>query len=461
MNVLIWYQRDLRVEDHPALCLGAGLGPVLPLYIAEPEAWAQPDASARQWAFVAETLAGLRRDLAGLGAPLVVRVGDAAEVLARLCKQNAITQIISHKTTGNAWAQARNARVRDWAKMAGIDWIELAQTADADEAPPALRMVAGIEPGVIPNARALRMAVDDCPHRQIGGRAQGLAVMDSFLGHRGIGYSRTTGSPMIAERACSRLSAYLAIGALSKREVGLAVQARIDANAGADWGPSLRAFMTRVTARAGKTSVTDLPAAAPDSARLDAWRKGQTGLPYLDACMRYLIAAGWINDPSRAMLASVAVHHLGLDWQAVGQALARRFTDYDPAIHWPQMQRLAGVSSQRARLIDPIKQGQQHDPNGAFTRRWVPELAGVPDDFLQTPWKWTGAQTVLGRRYPEPVVDIATAARDARALLRRDMEAAEIELIEPCAKRGQFFSPPSAGARRARVPVAGQLCLDL
>ena len=74
MNVLVWYKRDLRVEDHPALCFGAGLGPVLPLYIAEPEYWALPDASARQWAFVAETLVGLRRDLAGLGAPLVVRV---------------------------------------------------------------------------------------------------------------------------------------------------------------------------------------------------------------------------------------------------------------------------------------------------------------------------------------------------------------------------------------------------
>ncbi len=467
MNVLVWYKRDLRVEDHPALCFGAGSGAVLPLYIAEPEAWVQADASARQWAFVAETLAGLRRDLAGLGAPLVVRVGDAAEVLARLCKQNAITRIVSHKTAANAWAQTRDARVRDWANGAGIEWVELAQTGPEALPPPPLRMVAGIEPGVIPNARALRMAVDDCPHRQIGGRAQGLAVLDSFLGHRGISYSRTTASPMIAERACSRLSAYLAVGALSRREVGLAVQAQLDAKTGGDWGPSLRAFMARVTAQAGQASVTDLPAASPDnarlpdSARLDAWRKGQTGLPYLDACMRYLVAAGWINEQSRAMLASVAVHHLGLDWQAVGQVLARRFTDYDPAIHWPQMRRLAGVSSHRARLIDPIKQGQQHDPNGSFTRRWVPELAGVPDDFLQTPWKWTGAQTVLGRRYPEPVVDIATAARDARALLRRDVGAPDIELIEPCARRGQFFSPPNAGARRARAVVAGQLSLDL
>jgi deoxyribodipyrimidine photo-lyase len=86
MNVLVWFKRDLRVQDHPALALAAGLGAVLPVYVVEPEYWALPDTSARQWDFAAESLTALREDLGALGAPLIVRTGDAVEVLARLVR---------------------------------------------------------------------------------------------------------------------------------------------------------------------------------------------------------------------------------------------------------------------------------------------------------------------------------------------------------------------------------------
>ena len=90
MNVLVWFKRDLRVHDHPALTLAAGLGPVLPVYVVEPELWAEADTSARQWDFVAECLVDLRDALAGIGAPLVVRVGDAVTVLEGLCRRHGI-----------------------------------------------------------------------------------------------------------------------------------------------------------------------------------------------------------------------------------------------------------------------------------------------------------------------------------------------------------------------------------
>jgi deoxyribodipyrimidine photo-lyase len=506
MNVLVWYKRDLRVEDHPALSLAAEMGSVLPLYIAEPEYWALPDASARQWAFVAETLAGLRRDLAGLGAPLVVRVGEAVEVLARLCKQNCIDRIVSHQETGNMWSYARDLRVKAWARSEGIEWIELPQSgirrggrgrAGWDAArtaftqanvlvPPPLKMVAGIEPGVIPNARALRMQGDDCPHRQTGGRAQAMAVIDSFLGQRGLAYRRGMSSPISAERACSRLSPFLALGAVSAREVEQTVLAQIATKPGPDWAANLRAFQSRIAWRAHFTqkledapdmerralhrAAGDLGGRSHDGPLFEAWRSGQTGLPYLDACLRYLAATGWINFRARAMLTSVATYHLWLDWQAVGHVLARRFTDYDPGIHWPQIQMQSGMSGiNRLRVYNPVKQGLDQDPNGTFTRRWVPELAAVPDGFLQTPWKWPGAQGILGRRYPEPVVDVTTAAREARAKMAalrqgetyaRD-EAVLIETHASPAHNPLFFNDRKAGMRRARPALAGQLCLDL
>ncbi len=128
MNVLLWFKRDLRIHDHAALAMAAGIGPVLPLYIVEPDYWRLPDTSARQWAFTAECLADLRDDLGSLGAPLIIRTGDATEILARFCRGHAITRIISHAETGNLWTYARDRRVGAWARSTGIDWTELPQS---------------------------------------------------------------------------------------------------------------------------------------------------------------------------------------------------------------------------------------------------------------------------------------------------------------------------------------------
>lgn len=502
MNVLVWYKRDLRVADHPALTFAAGIGPILPLYIAEPGLWAQPDAAARQWDFVAETLAGLRRDLADLGAPLVVRVGDAVEVLSRMCKQNAITRIVSHQEIGSDWTFARDRAVAAWARAAGVEWVELAQCgvtrggmgrkgwaqrrAEFAAAPlldaPQICGVPGVEPGVIPSARALRLADDPCPHRQAGGRAQAEAVLTSFLDQRGASYRRAMSSPLTAERACSRLSPYLALGVMSGRQVEQATQARLGTRPSPDWSTNLRSFESRLVwrdhftqkledapdmaTRALHGAAGDLPGRVASGPRMEAWAKGNTGFPYLDACMRYLIASGWLNFRARAMLVSFATYHLWLDWRAVGHVMARRFTDYDPGIHWPQVQMQSGMSGiNRLRVYNPVKQGLEQDPTGAFTRRWVPELAQIPDGFLQQPWKWPGAQTA---RYPEPIVDLASAARDAKATMaalrhrpeyRAEAEAIVIEHASPKGDR-RFVNDRSPSQRRGKPAPAGQFVME-
>ena len=259
MNVLVWFKRDLRVADHPALALAAGMGAVLPVNIVEPDYWALPDTSARQWAFTEDCLTDLRAALAGLGAPLVVRAGDAVEMLGKLCRAHRISRIISHEETGNLWTFARDRRVRAWARQAGIDWVELPQSgvvrclkgrdgwaglrdgfmARASKDLPALTGVAGAEPGVIPTARMLRLADDRCLHRQAGGRARGLAALDSFLTSRGQPYRTGMSSPLTGERACSRLSPHLALGSLSVREVAQATAARQTERPGGGWGGSL------------------------------------------------------------------------------------------------------------------------------------------------------------------------------------------------------------------------------
>ena len=199
-----------------------------------------------------------------------------------------------------------------------------------------------------------------------------------------------------------------------------------------------------------------------DATRLAAWAVGETGVPFVDACMRYLRATGWLNFRMRSMVMSVAAQHLWLDWRDAGLPLARMFTDYEPGIHWQQAQMQAGTTGMNTICIyNPVKQGLAQDPGGAFTRRWVPELAEVPDLFLQEPWRWPGAQGVLGRKYPEPLVDIVAAARAARAAVHalRQGPGLRDEAALPVA---QLSLRQGARPRKLRSNVApGQLSLGL
>ncbi len=503
MLSLLWFKRDLRVHDHPALAHAAALGPVLPLYVVEPEAWAQPDASARQWAFTAECVEALRTDLAALGQPLLIRRGDAVEVLETLRARHRIKRLVSHEETGNGWSYARDRRVAAWAREHGIEWVELPQSgvvrrlkgrdgwaakrdrfiaAPQAVSPAALAPVAA-ESGLIPSARALGLAADRCPGRQQGGRAAGLALLESFLEGRGRDYRQAMSAPLSAERACSRLSPYLALGALSGREVAQAnAAARAERRGEKGWPASLKSFEARLAwrdhfmqkledepaleFRALHAGLDGLRPHQPDAARLHAWETGQTGLPFVDACMRYLAATGWLNFRMRAMLVSVAAYHLWLDWRPAGMHLARLFTDYEPGIHWSQCQMQSGVTGINAlRIYNPVKQGLDQDPTGRFTRRWLPELAPVPDAYLQEPWRWPGAGGLLGRHYPEPVVDPAAASRAARAAISAARAApgfreTAAQVAERHASRHKARRHPRRDhPRTARADVA-QMSLD-
>ncbi|WP_372674608.1 FAD-binding domain-containing protein [Aquicoccus sp.] len=448
--VICWFKRDLRIEDHPALARAVALGPVIPLYIIEPALWAQADASGRQYGFVLDCLESLRAGLARLGLGLVIRVGDAVEVLECLRTETGAARMVSHEETGNAWSFARDRRVAAWARGQGVAWEELAQCGvvrrlggrDAWQGLRDMFMrapVVGVPgevrgrpvEGVAPPAPHVLGLDDHCPGQQRGGRDRALGALESFLATRGETYQWAMSRPGEGARACSRLSPHLAFGTLSVRE---AVQAGRAAPGGRGkaWAGSMRAFQARLAWRdhfmqkledepaiehhAMHRACDDLRPHVPDAARLAAWDKGETGLPFVDACMRSLRATGWLNFRMRSMVMAVASYHLWLDWRATGRVLARLFTDYEPGIHWPQVQMQSGVTGiNTIRIYNPVKQGHDQDPTGEFTRRWLPELREVPDALLQEPWRWEGARRLA---YPAPVVDVAAAARAARAAVR-------------------------------------------
>jgi deoxyribodipyrimidine photo-lyase len=444
---VVLFKRDLRVRDHGPLREAARRGPVLPLVVVEPELWAQADASARQWAFCAESLGELQRELNRLGSPLLVRVGEMVPVLADLGHHLPIGALWSHEETGNGWTYARDRALAAWCRAQGIPWHELPQNGvvrrlgrrdgwarrweerlgqEPLEAPTALVAPRDLPLASreIPTAEELALPADPCPGRQPGGRQAGLELLESFLAERSRGYVKGLSSPLTAGHCCSRLSPHLAFGTLSLREVVWASRRRRGPKAFEERLHWHCHFMQKLESepalefREAHPAYVGLRACDPE--RLAAWSDGRTGLPFVDACQRALRAEGWINFRMRAMLMAVASYHLWLPWRDSGLVLARRFVDYEPGIHWNQCQMQAGTTGiNTVRVYNPVKQGGDHDPTGRYVRRWVPELASVPLAHLHTPWTMTPAEQeaagcVLGVHYPAPIVDPVVAARQAR-----------------------------------------------
>jgi deoxyribodipyrimidine photo-lyase len=193
---------------------------------------------------------------------------------------------------------------------------------------------------------------------------------------------------------------------------------------------------------------------------LAAWQEGRTGYPFVDACMRSLRATGWLNFRMRAMLVSFAAYDLFLDWRAFAHFLAQQFLDYEPGIHYPQIQMQSGTTGINAlRMYDPVKQGYDHDPEGTFVRTWVPELANVKSPLIHEPWKLSPlelreAGIEIGRDYPERVVLHLEAVRHAREVVRQWRGRPEFRAQSrgTLSKHGSRKRP-----RRGSTPTKGSL----
>lgn len=473
---VVWYKRDLRVDDHRPLVQAAEHGPVLPLYVAEPSIAADDDYKPRRWTLIREALIELRARLAKRGQPLVVRCGEMPATLHQIHEAVGPLRIWAHEETGNGRTYERDQRVRAWAEAEGIHFTEIPQRGvirgphDRDEwadrwdesmsrslayPPDTLQPVDEIDPGPLPSHADLGLGPSTAALQRIG-EAEAHRTLSGFLTERGQHYPRQMSSPLTAQQGCSRLSVHLAYGTISLRRVVYELRRRKEAledrtdPASRTWMRSLQQFESRLYWHSHFTQkLEDAPRIERESyipafdalraddfdpALYERWLHGRTGFPMVDACMRCLQTTGWLNFRMRAMLCSFAAYDLWLDWRRFAPTYGGLMADYLPGIHYPQVQMQSGTTGiNQLRIYNPVKQGKEHDPEGTFIRRWVPELAGLETDaYVHEPWRMSpieqqAAGCIVGDDYPERAVNHLEAYHRAQEAIRSLRERPDVQ----------------------------------
>ncbi|MCB1450549.1 MAG: deoxyribodipyrimidine photo-lyase [Nitratireductor sp.] len=454
--VLVWFREDLRIADNPALFKAAETGaPMVAVFILDEESTGvRPFGSAQKW-MLHHALTGLAKSLQDLGGSLLVRRGASEPILRDIIAETGADRIFWNRRYGpgeiavdaklkaefgDSGVAAHSflgallhepSRVKtgngDPFRVYSPFWRALERMGEPrlplpvpeeiaflDNRPKGMEIV---ELGLLPVkpdwAKGLR---DTWPNGEAGAHE----MLAKFLDHGIHGYA--DGRDMPAAENVSRLSPYLRFGMISPYQIWHAAKAA-EANA-RDREKFLKEVGWREFAYhllfnfpdigwrnfSERFDVFPWKEQSPD---LKAWQRGMTGYPIVDAGMRELWHTGYMHNRVRMVAASLLVKHLLIHWKAGEEWFWDTLVDGDPANNPASWQWVAGSGADAApyfRVFNPILQGRKFDPDGEYTRKWVPEIAALPDKYLHCPWE-APAETLLncgirlGKSYPMPIID--------------------------------------------------------
>ena len=449
---VVWFKRDLRLLDHAALTAAVqGPRPIILVAFIEPLLFDLPQYEERHIRFIQDSVRDINDQL-GLQRLHLLHM-EPVDFFQHVHQRWGVHTVYSYQETGIKHTFDRDLYMQNWFQNQGIRW----QESIANGVQRGLRnrrnwvekwyqeAGAPMLPAPIDALRKRTISLTEetalnpfianfepHPYLQKGGERRAHKVLHSFLHDRISKYARSISKPLASRKGCSRISPHLAWGNLSIRQVFHAMTAADPTGNKRNF----RAFADRLRWQAHfiqkfeseweyefrtiNRGYEALDQRKPfDQKLFEAWKSGNTGVPLVDACMRCLNASGYLNFRMRAMVVSFYSHHLWLPWKPGADYLASLFTDFEPGIHYAQFQMQTGYTGiNTIRIYNPIKQSQDHDPDGAFIKMWIPELVHIPTPYLHEPWnipplekQMMGYQT---GSYPEqPVVPLQQARKRA------------------------------------------------